>query len=93
MFDILFPLDGLISRIINFEMHETVNSVSLCVAVNNFIFMLIDAADEIIRHANVQSAARTTRKNVNVELPHALSFANRDGRDKPGHDGAESMTA
>lgn len=71
MFDIPFALDGLVSGFINFEMHEPINPVALRVAVDQFVFMLVDTTNEIIRYANIQSAPRTTCENVNAELPHA----------------------
>ena len=48
--------------------------------------MFKHSADEIACNADIEGAAGSTGKDVNVELSHAPSVSNRDGRDKPGHD-------
>src|SRR5262245_929697 len=50
------------------------------------MLVLMDATDKIIRDADVERAAGPTCEKIDVEPPHLRSFANRDGRDKPGHD-------
>jgi hypothetical protein len=89
VFDIFLALDRLISSLVNFEIQETIDSVMLRVPIDHLILVLEHAAHEIIRDANVESAAWATCENVNVELAHTRSFANRDGRDKPGHDSSQ----
>jgi hypothetical protein len=53
MLDIFLALYCLIGRLIDFEMHETVNPVLFCVAGNQFIFVLVDSTNEIVRYADI----------------------------------------
>ena len=86
MLDILFSLNGLIGGVVDFEMYQAVISISSRMAVDHLPFVLVDATNEVTRDPNVKCPARAARKDVNVELSHVSSFANRDGRDKPGDD-------
>jgi hypothetical protein len=88
MFDVLLALDRLIRRFIYFEINQAIDFVVLRVTGKHPISVLVDTADKIVRDANIKSAARTTCENIYVELTHPPSFTNRDGRDKPGHDGS-----
>jgi hypothetical protein len=86
MFDIFLALNRTIGGIVDFKIDQAIDSVVFCVAMNHFIFVFVNTADEIARHADIKRATWTTREDVNIELSHVPSFADRDGRDKPGHD-------
>jgi hypothetical protein len=86
MLDVLFTLNCLISGIVNFKVNELFDSVSFRMARHQSILVLVDTTDKIIRDSNIDRAAWATCKNIDVELPHGLSFVNRGRRDKPGDD-------
>ena len=69
-----------------FEIYKLVDTISFRVPLDKALLVLIDTPSEIVRDTPIDSAARSTCENVDVELPHRLSFVNRDGRNKPGHD-------
>jgi hypothetical protein len=54
----------------------------------NVVIKVTPGANEIARDADIERAAGAACKNVYIELSHAPSVQNRDGRDKPGHDDA-----
>ena len=85
MLDVFLTLKRVANVFKNFEMNQLFNVVTLRVAGDSLLPVFINAADQIIRDANVQRTARTACKNVNV-IWHTPSMDNRDGRDKPGHD-------
>ena len=88
MLDILLALDRLIGGVVNLKMHQTIYLIALRKTIDHLTFMLIYAADEIARDADIERAAGAACKDVYIELSHAPSVQNRDGRDKPGHDDA-----
>ena len=51
--------------------------------------MFVNAPDEVACDTYVQCSARSAREDVEIILGHRQSMTNRDGRDKPGHDGWE----
>ena len=89
MFHILFPLKGGMRRLVSFKIHELVDAVSFRVTLYDFLLMFKHAAHQIARHADLDRSTGTTCKDIDLELAHAPSVLNRDGRDKPGHDGQE----
>jgi hypothetical protein len=88
MLNILLALDRLIGGIVNLKMHQAIYLIALRKTIDHLTFVLIYAADEIARDADIERAAGAACKNVYIELSHAPSVQNRDGRDKPGHDDA-----
>jgi hypothetical protein len=126
--DIFLALNGLIGRLVNLEIDQTIDLVGVRVSPHQFVFVLPHTANQVVRDANIQRTARTAGEHVKIKLPHArvsligmagtspamtrvildvhqlvsprayfrtsklphaLSFANRDGRDKLGHDACE----
>jgi hypothetical protein len=53
MLDVFLTLDRLVGRFIDFEMDKAVNSISPRVTVDHFLFVLINAAYEIISDADI----------------------------------------
>ena len=88
MFNILLALDRLIRGIVNLKMHQAVYVIALRKTIDHLTFVLIYAADQIACDADIEGAPGAACKDVYVELSHAPSVQNRDGRDKPGHDDA-----
>jgi hypothetical protein len=75
----------------NLIIHELVDAILRDEPRNEFVLVLIDAADEIVRDANVDRSVLPARKNVGVEvLDHrssgswlwnpALAALGRDGQ-------------
>src|SRR5208282_2641631 len=87
MLDVFLALNCLICRFVNFKMDEAVNAITFGKTINHFIPMFVYATDKVVGDADIEGATRTACKNVHIELTHGMSFMNRDGRDKPGHDG------
>jgi len=52
MFDILLPLNRLICRVVDFEIHETIYSVLLRMPIDHLLFVLVHAADKIVGNAH-----------------------------------------
>jgi hypothetical protein len=49
--------------------------------------MLVNATDEVARHADVKDTVRAISQNIDIASSHAAMMKGVDGRDKPGHDG------
>ena len=88
MLNILLALDRLICGIVNLKMHQAIYLIALREAVDHLALVLIYTADEIARDGDIERAAGAACEDVYIELSHAPSVQNRDGRDKPGHDDA-----
>jgi hypothetical protein len=64
---------------VNLEIDEPMDVVALRVAFHEAIAVLVRTADKVAGHADVDRAARPTRKNVKIELPHGQSMTKRAG--------------
>jgi hypothetical protein len=53
MFDVLFPLDGVKRSRIYFEMDELLAIVPFGETLDKTVFMLVDAADQVSRDADI----------------------------------------
>ena len=87
MLHVFFALQGILHPIKNLIVDELVDAVTLCMPRHVTVLVLGDAADQITGHADVDCSTGATGKDVDICLLHGLSVWNRDGRDKPGHDG------
>jgi hypothetical protein len=86
MLHVLLALNCIAGGRKHFEINKLVYVVALGVAFDKTAAMLLDAAHEVAGHADVDRAARSARKDVEIILAHGWSLPKRDGRDKPGHD-------
>ena len=70
MLDVFLALNCLIGGVVDFEINEAIDFVMFRVTFNHLIFVLVDAADEIVGDADIKRAAWTTCEDVNIELSH-----------------------
>src|SRR6266540_5248091 len=70
-FQPLLSGNGLAHIVMDFEVHEIMDPILLGETTDNVVAVLVDAADEVIRYANIQRSITTTRKNVDI-VGHAL---------------------
>jgi DNA-binding winged helix-turn-helix (wHTH) protein len=75
MLDILLPLDCFPSGGKDLKIDQLMNVISLGMAFDKVIAMLVHAANEIIGHANIQRTAWPAREDTDIELPHGLEPA------------------
>ena len=92
MFDIVLSLDGGADIVKLLEIDQSLQSIPLGEALYEFGSMLIDAADKIIRDADVENSIRTIGKNIDPSTSHVEILKDVDGRDKPGHDEKSSFS-
>jgi hypothetical protein len=86
MFDIVLALNGVADIVEPLEIDQPLQSVFLSETLSESRAVLVDTADKIARHADIQNAVRTIGQNVNPSTCHAGILQDVDGRDKPGHD-------
>ncbi len=89
MFYVLLALEGILRGRIFFKMDQLVNVIALGMSSHSALSVFVNTANEIVGDADVNCAPWPARKDINEEPPHSPSFDDRDGRDKPGHDGIE----
>src|SRR6188508_1881998 len=70
MFDVLLSLDRRYGSVIAFEMDQLLDSVLPGEPGNRALAVLIDAADKIIRHADIQRSARLVGQNIDKIVCH-----------------------
>ena len=61
MFDVFFTLNGLIRRIVDFEINQAMDAKAFRVTLHQAIAMLVYAPDEIACDADVDCVARPAR--------------------------------
>src|SRR2546429_111472 len=89
MLHILLALNRIARGREDLKVDELMDVITLRVPFDEAIAMLVDAANEIARDADIDRTARSAREDIEIILPHHRSLPKRDGRDKPGHDGRE----
>jgi hypothetical protein len=78
MFDIVLALDGISDIVESLKVNESLQSVPFRKALDKSGSMFEHAPDEIVCHANIQNAIRTTGQNVNVTTAcHVEDIARR----------------
>jgi hypothetical protein len=74
MLDILLALNCITRSRKHLEVNKLMDMVSLCVTVHEPVSMFVDAANEITGHADVNRATGSTCEDIQIVLPHTLSF-------------------
>jgi hypothetical protein len=74
VFDILLSLDSAISRVEYFEIDELVDSISRRESLDQSVLVFVNTAYEIISNTDVDGAAWTARKNIDIVLLQGLKF-------------------
>jgi hypothetical protein len=62
MLHVFFPLDCGVRGIENLKINEFVDSVPRRMPFYEFVLVLVETPHEIVRHSDIQGAARTARK-------------------------------
>ena len=75
-------MDRIFNVVELFEMDEALDVVFFCKSFAHFIAMLTNAPYEVVCHANIQCAADSTGKNVDVKV----SFSTQAGLDASADD-------
>ena len=75
------------------EIDQSLQPMLFGEAIDESRTMLEYAADKIACHANIQDTVGTIGQNVNVTTCHTDILQDVDGRDKPGHDEINGLTA
>jgi hypothetical protein len=90
MLDVVLALDGVADIVELFKIDQSLQPVPFGEAIDKSGTVFEHAADEIVRHADLQDAVRAIGQNVNVSTGHVGILQDVDGRDKPGHDEIKS---
>jgi hypothetical protein len=98
MLDVVFALDGTSDVVKPLEVNKLLHPIPFGKALDESRSMFENPTDEIVCHANVKNAVRTTCQNVNITaVCHVEILQDVDGRDigakqsfvaSPGHDDA-----
>jgi hypothetical protein len=84
MLDIFLALDRLTRRRKHFEMNQLIYSILLGMAANEFALMFMNAANKIIRNADIERPTWPTREDVDVKAAHLKSLENWKSLGNPG---------
>ncbi|SHK02858.1 hypothetical protein SAMN05444159_2222 [Bradyrhizobium lablabi] len=86
MLDVVLALNGITDVIEFFEIDQSLQPVPLGEAIDESGAMFEAAANEVVRHANIEDAVGSIGQKINVPACHTEKVQDVDGRDKPGHD-------